>query len=417
MHNVRSSQPQAASAAQSVEQPACCTVCNSGETISVVDIEQIPVHCNILWSTREQAVSAPRGDMLLRFCTECGHLFNAAFDPAKMEYDEAYENSLHFSPRFQQYADSLVDGLVERHDLHGKTIVEVGCGQGDFLRQLCAAGENRGFGFDPAYIPEQDHAASDGRVEIVQDFYSEKYSNRSADFVCCRHTLEHIPTPVQMLQTVRRATTSETDGNKDAVVFFEVPNALYTVRDLGIWDLIYEHCSYFTPQSLAHAFSLAGFAVQSVEPTFGGQFLCIEALLADENVEAAAIAEERTAAIARLTEGVRQFGNAYRNKARHMSQTLARLQAGKKKVVVWGAGSKGVTFQNVLDTNAFIEYVVDVNPRKHGMYVAGTGQRIVSPAFLREYSPDAVVIMNPIYRDEIADSLRDLNVDAEIILA
>jgi SAM-dependent methyltransferase len=326
-----------------------------------------------------------------------------------MEYDEAYENSLHFSARFQEYVEALAAGLIERHGLRHKTIVEIGCGQGDFLRMLCAGGDNRGIGFDPAYMPEQDSASRDQRVEIVQDFYSEKYSDLHADFICCRHTLEHIPTPIQMLQMLRRAIGSR----QDTTLFFEVPNALYTVRDLGIWDLIYEHCSYFTPQSLQRAFEQAGFSVQSIEPTFGEQFLCIEAVPTQEAVHRA---EPNAVTMTGLTGDIQRFSDAYRSKVQYMTQTLARLQEQNQKVVVWGAGSKGVTFQNVLNTAETIQYVVDVNPRKHDMYVAGTGQQIVPPTFLSEYQPDAVIIMNAIYQDEIAEALRAQNVDAELIL-
>ena len=68
---------------------------------------------------------------------------------------------------------------------------------------------------------------------------------------------------------------------------------------------------------------------------------------------------------------------------------------------MWGAGSKGVTFLNMIDSRYQIEYVIDINPRKHGKYIPGTGQKIVSPEFLREYIPDIVIVMNLIYENEI----------------
>jgi hypothetical protein len=53
-----------------------------------------------------------------------------------------------------------------------------------------------------------------------------------------------------------------------------------------------------------------------------------------------------------------------------------------------------------------IEYLVDINPYRHGKFVPGTGKQIVGPEFLAQYRPDLVIAMNPIYRAEIA---RDLN--------
>jgi hypothetical protein len=82
--------------------------------------------------------------------------------------------------------------------------------------------------------------------------------------------------------------------------------------------------------------------------------------------------------------------------------------------VIWGGGSKGVTFLNVLGADSAIEYVVDLNPHKQGKYVAGTGQRVVAPEFLRELRPTDVLVMNPVYESEIADSVRALGLTARL---
>ncbi|MCK5572471.1 MAG: SAM-dependent methyltransferase, partial [Bacteroidetes bacterium] len=57
----------------------------------------------------------------------------------------------------------------------------------------------------------------------------------------------------------------------------------------------------------------------------------------------------------------------------------------------------------------------DINPYKRGTYMAGTGQEIVLPEFLQSYRPDVVVVMNPIYCDEIRDDLSKLDVHAELL--
>ncbi|HMN27972.1 MAG TPA: hypothetical protein PKE45_07435, partial [Caldilineaceae bacterium] len=88
-----------------------------------------------------------------------------------------------------------------------------------------------------------------------------------------------------------------------------------------------------------------------------------------------------------------------------------------QKVVLWGAGSKGITFLNVLGQYGEIEYAVDINPRKSGKFVTGTGQQIVSPAFLRDYQPDIVLLMNPVYLGEVQQTLDSLGVRAQIVPA
>ena len=68
-----------------------------------------------------------------------------------------------------------------------------------------------------------------------------------------------------------------------------------------------------------------------------------------------------------------------------------------------------------LNVREEIECIVDINPYKQGTYMAGTGQRIVGPDFLREYKPDVVVAMNAVYSWEIRQDLERMNLRAELI--
>lgn len=369
-------------------------------------MEGVPVHCNVLWPTREAAINAPRGDIRLGYSPACGHTYNLDFDPSLMEYTQEYENSLHFSPRFQEYATALAGGLVERYALRDKDIVEIGAGKGDFLIMLCATNGNRGWGYDPSYVPDEGYTAPN--VTFVQDFYTEKYTDQKADLIVCRHVLEHIPDPDAFITQVRQAV-----GEQESVVFFEVPNSLWTLRKGGIWDVIYEHCSYFSPLSLAYLFRQHGFKVLAVNEVFGGQFLTIEA--APEK-EAAQVPDE-SAALAALTVDAHAFAENYRSKRQTWQARLRSLADAGKRGVVWGAGSKGVTFLNAMNAGDEVVAVVDINPRKQGRYVAGTGQRIVPPADLPALQPDFVIIMNANYRDEIGRMLAEIGVEADLLVA
>ena len=121
-------------------------------------IEHAPVSCNHLCSSRDAALSEPRAAISLGFCLDCGHVFNIEYDPTQLEYRPGYENSLRGSERFREYDDALVDMLLERYHLRGRTIVEVGCGRGEFLQALCERGGNSGVGFDPSYSSEEEGA-------------------------------------------------------------------------------------------------------------------------------------------------------------------------------------------------------------------------------------------------------------------
>src|SRR3546814_14269451 len=76
---------------------ATCLVCGGGAGTPLLAVAGVPILCNQLASTREAALAAPRGDLDLVLCGNCGHIWNRAFAPERMNYTGAYENSLPFS--------------------------------------------------------------------------------------------------------------------------------------------------------------------------------------------------------------------------------------------------------------------------------------------------------------------------------
>lgn len=368
----------------------------------------MPVYCNVLWPTQEAALRCPRGNIQLGFCRHCGFIANLAFDPQGLPYDQNYENSLHFSPQFQEYAQALASHLISQYELQGKDVIEIGCGKGEFLALLCALGKNRGFGFDPSYVNGRVETSAGGGITFVQDFYSERHASYPCDFFCCRHTLEHIHDPRAFLTSVRR-----TIGNRSHIaVFFEVPNALFTLQQGGIWDIIYEHCSYFCSSSLACLFSSCGFHVLEIQEAFGGQFLTLEALPSrGREMDFAGNHKE----LVRLAQDVIAFERQYCETVERWRQKLEVMKRSRKRVVVWGAGSKGVTFLNTFGSESLVQHVVDINPHKRGKFVPGTGQEVVSPEFLRAYRPDAVLVMNSNYRSEIEKQIAELGLHTDLM--
>lgn len=384
-----------------------CPVCGSGATRTLLDIRDVPVMCNVQWPTFEAARAAPSGDIELRLCSHCGHLYNGAFDPDKVEYVGDYDNALHHSPRFRDYAGDLARALVRRYDLAGKTVVEIGCGNGYFLNLLHELAGIRGHGFDPGYRPGND-ATRTQDVTMTADEYSERYAGIEADFVVCRHVLEHVREPRLFLERLG----AMHEGKGGVAVYFEVPSILYTLEDEGIWDLIYEHCSYYSPQSLRAVFERAGFEVRDTRLDYGNQFLGIEAVTPGESAKEER--EDRSDELEGLLALGERFGRSYRDKVAHWKDWMNGDGREPGDAVLWGAGSKGVTFLNVVDRQGAIRYAVDLNPKKQGTFVAGTGQEIVGPEFLKELRPAHVVLTNSLYLEEVRRMLSELDVDAQV---
>jgi SAM-dependent methyltransferase len=386
-----------------------CPACHSPELKPFYEVDAVPAHSVLLLASREEAVGYPTGTICLALCAACGFISNVAFDPGLHEYSSRYEETQGFSPTFNAFHRRLAETLIERYDLRGKEIIEIGCGKGEFLTLLCQLGDNRGLGFDPAYVSERLPEGAAGRVTFIQDFYSEKYAGVQGDFICCKMTLEHIHNPADFVATVRRSAAD----NPHTVVFFQVPDTARVLRDLAFWDIYYEHCSYFTLGSLARLFRNAGFAVQDLWRDYDDQYLMIAATMAAQpQLERFAGEEDLEETIT----AVAAFAAHYPDHLARWQQAIQEMNAGGRRVVLWGGGSKGVAFLTTLGlTPPEIEYVVDVNPYKAGHFMAGTGQEVVAPAFLRSYRPDAVIIMNPIYRAEIERELHEMGLSPRII--
>jgi len=382
-----------------------CLACGSDQVTKFLRLEQVPVFCNVLLVTAEAARAAARGDLDLGICGNCGHVFNVGFDPELVRYAEGYENSLHHSPRFQRYAEELAVELRERHDLSEAHVVEIACGQGDFLKLVCVGENSTGSGFDPSFRGEP---IADN-ITIYGEYFGVRPLGRQADLVCCRHALEHIDAPVPFLKSVRAALPDDSS----CVLFFEMPNSLYSLRDGGVWDFIYEHVSYFCGTSLIACFEGAGLRVSRTWETFAGQFLCIEAHADDGLGSASDVSPVPDAAeLTRLAQGLSQQLADLLAKWRG---AFAEVEAVGGKVAIWGTGSKGVTFLNLMGDAASICIPVDINPQKRGLHVAGTGHKVAAPADLPVSEIKLVLVMNPIYTAEIAGMVRDLGIEAEVV--
>jgi hypothetical protein len=246
------------------------------------------------------------------------------------------------------------------------------------------------------------------KVKFIKDFYSEKYARHVADFVYCRMTLEHIPDAGKFVGMVRKSI----GHHPDVIVFFQVPDVIRILKDCAFEDIYYEHCSYFSPGSLARLFRKCGFEVLNIETGYDGQYVMIDARPINEGSPAILSEEED---LSQLQSLVKAFPEKFQNQFSRWKEQIDKLYANGRRVVLWGSGSKGVAFLTTIGINNQIEYVVDINPHRKGCYMAGTGHRIVMPDFLKEYKPDVVIAMNAIYKDEIQKDLQKLGLTPEIL--
>jgi 2-polyprenyl-3-methyl-5-hydroxy-6-metoxy-1,4-benzoquinol methylase len=371
-------------------------------------LSNVPVHSVLLLTTREAALDFPRGDIRLGFCDHCGFISNVAYEPALQDYSSQYEATQAYSSTFTAFARDLATRLIERYDLHGKQILEIGCGEAEFLALLCELGDNRGLGYDPSFVGDRISAAARERLTVIPEYFTERHMDVTADFVCCQMTLEHIEHTDAFVRTVASATRNR----PETVVFFQVPDVTRVLQEIAFWDVYYEHCSYFSPASLAHLFRANGFDILDLRREYDDQYLMIEARPASGQPATAHPLEDDLTTIA---DGVRHFGARISCVLQSWRDRLQDFKRDGRRVVLWGSGSKGVAFLTTLDLTDEVAYTVDVNPHKHGTFMAGTGHEIVGPDVLVDERPDVVIIMNPIYRNEIERDLARRGLAPEIL--
>jgi len=348
----------------------------------------------------------PRRDLELAYCDACGFVFNHAFDGAVMSYSTNFEESQHFSGTFNSFAKELAREIAQRCALAGKDVLEIGCGKGEFLRELCSVGKSTGLGIDPGYRADEGRCVEGDNVHFITDFF-EPYKHLSADVIVCRHTLEHIASVADFVRSIREMF----GARDDAWVVFETPDVKRVLGEGAFWDIYYEHCSYFSPGAHARLFRQEGFEVTDLALVYDDQYIVqyakpacgrsVQRLPLEQDLE------EMHALALRFPERVKKIRDEWRERLRSAWE-------GGRRVVLWGGGSKGVSFLTTLGLKDEIAAVVDVNPFKQGKYMPGTGHPIISPRALVGEPPDWVVVMNSIYVDEIASTLRALGLEPEI---
>jgi SAM-dependent methyltransferase len=365
-----------------------------------------PVNSVVLCATRESALNIERGDITLVFCSYCGFIFNSSYNPALCRYDRDYEERQSCSPTFSSFSRELAERIMARCQLNGGTVIEIGCGKGDFLFQICQLSGCRGIGYDPSYVPERAMAQGSEDVVIHARKYPFDPGDDLPDCIVCKMTLEHLPDALDFLRCLRKSLP----GEKETALFFLVPNMETIMAEARFWDIYYEHCSYFSAISLANLFKSAGFFVDAVETLYGEQYLFLQA---GTRAGTAATASRRFDS--GWQKRLERFEDTVKRRRGRCLKTLRDRYRDGGKIALWGGGSKGVSFLCHLEDISMIDCVVDINPYKQGRFLPGTAHPVISPESLPNRRPDLVLAMNSIYIREIREIMAEVGVRADLL--
>lgn len=393
-----------------LDEPArncACPNCLAFASRLFYEVDGIPIHSCLLMPTHAAALAIPRRRLKLAVCHACGFIYNVTFDATMHDYGIDYEETQAFSSTFNAFAKRLAAEMVERFRVREQTVLEIGCGKAEFLVELCQQGNNRGIAIDPGCRPERIPDDVRGQMEVVQDFFDARHTELDADVICCRHSLEHVgPTYAFMREVSKLA-----EFNGDTLVMFELPETMRILRECAFWDMYYEHCSYFTPGSLARLFNAVGFSVDELALDYGDQYIL---LYARRGEGVAAGAKSLANDLQATLDGVAAFRTRGPEVMAQWRQTIGDAHAKGERVALWGSGSKAVSFLTTLGLGDEVDYVIDINPHKWGHFMPATGHKIIGPDDLPAAPPDLVIAMNPIYRQEIQADLDKRKIAARL---
>ncbi|MGB8477017.1 MAG: class I SAM-dependent methyltransferase [Candidatus Acidiferrum sp.] len=277
----------------------------------------MPTQIGYLAPTRLQALNCELGDITLELCRNCGHVWNSSLDPGKIALGPDYDSSEYYSDTYREYVSSSIDRLESRYKLTGKTALEIGCGKGDYLRMLIAAGFAKGIGFDPTFVETGFSEESRRHITIYRKNFGPEDSALKPDLIACRSVLQYFPKPRDLLRCIRAAL----EDRLDTVVYFEVPNAAEAFRKKHVWYVMYEAGCFFSPSSLARIFRECGFEVLDILPALGDSQLEIEAR---PSLSARKHASEDPQLIAEIDQQVAGFAVEYATQVKKWSEQFDR---------------------------------------------------------------------------------------------
>ena len=377
-----------------------CPACGYHVAVSLYEGGRRPL-ATLAWpGSEEEARAMPRHPLSFVRCVDCGHVYNAEFDYGVVPYSDKPNLMFNQGAVWTRHLDSVRDLIVGRLG-ESPTVVEIGCGDGGFLRSLALVRPaGRYVGFDPNTVSgAADASIQTHRCPFEPDRHLAEYR---PDLIISRHVLEHLMNPLGFVQALSFAASWH---GVETRLFIEVPcidRALAVGRTV---DFFYEHNSNFTALSLERLLRRCAGCVELVRLGYNDEVVCGLARFTGQQ-EQVALAREAMAFQSRWSEAQSSVRRALH----------AVIEAGRT-VAIWGGTGKAAAFihQYELDARRF-PVVVDSDADKAGTFVPGTGQEIRFRDYLTKHPVDVILIATQWRAPDIIDEIHRCGIPFEDIL-
>jgi hypothetical protein len=381
---------------------ARCRSCGSAPLEVFLRLGELPLPDALL---REDQLGAPepRYPLDLAFCSSCALVQILESVPPERLFVDNYLYFSSYSDDLLRHAREQALGLAEELGLGPETlVVEIASNDGYLLRNFVELGVPM-LGIDPA--PAQAEAAEAAGVPTLREFFGTELAQRlrdegrRAEAIVANNVLAHTPAPNDLLAGAAILLAD------DGVVAVENTYVRDLIDNLAFDTVYHEHFSYLSCTSIAALAERNGLHLVGVEhfPEIqGGSLRWRLAKAGDPSPEVEHyLAEERELGLDR-PEYYLRFGGRVEHAAHELVALLRELKAGGGSIAAYGAAAKGTVLLNHAGIDeSLVDFVVDRNPHKQGLFMPGVHLPIRAPEALLEERPDYLLLLAWNYRDEI----------------
>lgn len=324
---------------------------------------RVPGNASRFFRTRQEALDQPDGAVQLVSDPDDPFIRNASFDASLIRHDESYCTSVvDLDQVVQLPTSSYFLDRVAPH-LQGECrVVDIGCGQGEFVEYLRRSGVAAD-GYDPVLRSESPH--------LHRRYWST--DEPPADLYVMRCVLPHIPDPWGFLDELAAASPR-------CLALIEFQRAEWILENRVWYQVSHDHVNIFRAKDLADRYEVVD------QGTFSdGEWAWV------------LIRPGRRPDPEPRNRGDWDPRPAVQRLADARSRSLDALVRSGRPLALWGAAGKGIVLAHALALRRDHIAVIDADPHRWGLYLEGSGLRVESPARAPESLPaDTIVLVcNP----------------------